>query len=103
MTEPPATTAAMLLEAAEIGNSAGLRHVYAGNLPGQVGDLENTRCAECRELLVARRGYLVRDYRITPDGRCPRCAASVPGRWSAEFGRQVTSRPLAIPIYNLQV
>jgi pyruvate formate lyase activating enzyme len=32
-----------LVRAAAIGSSSGLRYVYAGNLPGQVGDSENTR------------------------------------------------------------
>ena len=95
MTDPPDTTADMLLEAAAIGRAAGLRHVYAGNLPGSVGDLEHTRCASCREPLVTRYGYLVRDYAITADGRCPRCSAPVPGRFDAAFGGQRTSRPLA--------
>jgi len=82
MTDPANTTAGMLAAAAAIGRANGLRHVYAGNLPGQVGDLEDTRCAGCGGLLVARRGYHVREYRITPGGRCPSCAAAVPGRWS---------------------
>src|SRR5215213_1430376 len=93
MTEPQNTTAQMLLTAAGIGRANGLRHVYAGNLPGSVGDLENTRCASCHELLVARYGYHIRDYRLTPDGRCPACATPVPGRWSAQFDGQITSRP----------
>jgi pyruvate formate lyase activating enzyme len=90
MTEPPNTTAAMLNDAAAIGRDSGLRHVYAGNLPGQVGDLEDTCCAACGQTLVARRGYHVLDYRITPDGRCPSCATDVPGRWDAGGPRKVT-------------
>jgi len=82
MTEPGNTTADMLEAAASIGTDAGLRYVYAGNLPGAVGGLEDTRCASCGTTLVARTGYRVRDYRITLDGRCPGCAAPVPGRWS---------------------
>src|SRR5262245_22360045 len=93
MTEPENTTSGMLLHAAGIGRSAGLRYVYAGNLPGEVGDLENTRCSGCHELLIERYGYLIRDYRITPDGRCPGCSASVPGRWSKHFEGQIASRP----------
>ncbi|OFV90073.1 MAG: AmmeMemoRadiSam system radical SAM enzyme [Acidobacteria bacterium RIFCSPLOWO2_12_FULL_65_11] len=93
MTDPQATTAEMLLAAADVGRTSGLRHVYAGNLPGAVGDLEDTRCAACREVLVARYGYLVRDYRITPDGRCPACATLVPGRWSERFENQIASHP----------
>ena len=93
MTDPGNTTAEMLLAAADIGRRAGLRHVYAGNLPGMVGDLENTRCSACGDLLIPRTGYYVRDYRITPDGGCPSCATPVPGRWSARFEGQRTDRP----------
>jgi pyruvate formate lyase activating enzyme len=93
MTDPQNTTPEMLLSAADIGKREGLQYVYAGNLPGQTGELENTRCASCGQLLVARRGYLVRDYRITAEGRCPSCSAVVPGRWGAAFEGQMTSRP----------
>src|SRR5215471_20636196 len=57
MTDPENTNPATLLRAAEIGRKAGLRYIYAGNLPGEVGDLENTRCPKCRELLIERYGY----------------------------------------------
>ena len=93
MTDPENTTAEMLLAAADVGRANGLRHVYAGNLPGEVGDLEDTRCATCHELLIARYGYHIRDYRITADGRCPACATPIPGRWSARFDGQIASRP----------
>jgi pyruvate formate lyase activating enzyme len=93
MTDPANTTAGMLLTAAHIGHANGLKYVYAGNLPGQVGDLEDTRCAGCGELLIARFGYLIREYHITSDGRCPSCSATVPGRWSERFDGQVASRP----------
>jgi pyruvate formate lyase activating enzyme len=93
MTDPPNTTAEMLLTAADIGRANGLRFVYAGNLPGQVGDLEDTRCSGCGALLVARYGYHIREYHITSDGRCPSCHAAVPGRWSTQFDGQIASRP----------
>ena len=83
MRSPGDTTADMLLEAADIARASGLRYVYAGNLPGSVGDLEHTRCASCGETLVARHGYLIRRYAITADGRCPACGHAVPGRWDA--------------------
>jgi pyruvate formate lyase activating enzyme len=100
MTSPENTTADMLLGAAAIGRASGLRHVYAGNAPGEVGDLENTRCAGCGELLIARYGYHIRSYRLTSDGRCPSCAAIVPGRWGAGFEGQVASRPFRARIQN---
>ena len=79
MNDPDNTTPEMLLRAVEIGRSHGLRYVYAGNLPGRVGDFENTRCPTCRALLVERHGYLIRSYRLTADGSCPDCGTSDPG------------------------
>jgi pyruvate formate lyase activating enzyme len=93
MTEPANTTAAMLRRAAAIARESGLRYVYAGNLPGRVGGLEHTDCHQCGERLVTRYGYLIQDYRLTPDGACPRCATRIPGRWSAAFEGQRTAFP----------
>ena len=100
MTSPQNTTADMLLGAAAIGRASGLRHVYAGNLPGQVGDLEDTRCHACGELLIARDGYHVRSYRVTAQGRCPSCDAAIPGRWSSRFEGQVASLPFRARIQD---
>ena len=93
MMEQGNTTPAMLLRAAAIGRRAGLRFVYAGNLPDHVGDLENTYCPDCRELLVERHGYFIRGYHLTSEGACPSCGVQVPGRWGREFEGQVASRP----------
>jgi pyruvate formate lyase activating enzyme len=87
------TTAEDLMRAVEIGQQAGLRYIYAGNLPGTVGSTEDTRCPQCSETLIRRYGYLIEDYRLTPDGRCPRCSCQIPGRWAPEFDGQITSRP----------
>ena len=80
MTEPENTNVATLLRAAEIGAAEGLRFVYAGNLPGQVGKWENTYCPGCGELLVERYGFRVLRDRV-PDGHCPRCRRLIPGFW----------------------
>jgi pyruvate formate lyase activating enzyme len=93
MTEPGNTTAEMLLRAADIARESGLRYVYPGNLPGQVGDAEDTHCASCGDTLISRFGYHIRSYRLTADGRCPSCSTVVPGRWSAAFDGQIASRP----------
>ncbi len=95
MTDPENTTAETLIRAAEIGTSAGLRYVYAGNLPGKVGDRENTRCPNCRQLLIERHSYLITGYFLTPKGCCPSCGASIPGRWDPAFRPQITARPFA--------
>jgi pyruvate formate lyase activating enzyme len=93
MTDPADTSPADLQRAAGIGKMAGLRYIYAGNLPRQVGELENTRCPGCGELLIGRYGYLITDYRLTPDGSCPGCGASIPGRWASSFQGQITAYP----------
>jgi pyruvate formate lyase activating enzyme len=93
MSDPENTTPEMLVRAAEIGQRNGLRYVYAGNLPGQVGDLEHTKCHQCRALLVERYGYFIQDYRLTPDGECPDCGTSIPGRWASRFDGQISSSP----------
>jgi len=93
MTDPPDTTAEDLLQAVEIGRQSGLHHIYAGNLPGEVGEGENTRCPHCSETLIERYAYLIKNYRLTPDGRCPHCATEIPGRWSTRFEGQIAFRP----------
>ncbi|HMK22945.1 MAG TPA: AmmeMemoRadiSam system radical SAM enzyme [Terriglobales bacterium] len=93
MTDSRDTRPDDLLRAVEIGRRAGLRHIYAGNLPGRVGHLEDTRCAHCGSTLIERFGYEIADYRITPDGKCPDCAAPIPGRWAAHFDRQRSAHP----------
>jgi pyruvate formate lyase activating enzyme len=93
MTSQRNTTVDDLLRAAEIGRESGLRYIYAGNLPGRVGPWEDTRCPQCSETLIARYGYHIENYRLTPEGRCPTCAHQIPGRWSANFDGQITSRP----------
>jgi len=83
MTDSPATTARQIMRAAEIGAEEGLNFAYTGNASGRVYDWENTYCPGCHELLIERVGYLIRDYKITGDGRCPKCSKAIPGRWPA--------------------
>jgi pyruvate formate lyase activating enzyme len=84
MTAPRRTNVSDLIRAAMIGQSAGLRFVYAGNLPGCVGAWENTFCPQCHSLLVERTGFLVRKNSITSEGKCPECRAAIPGIWTPE-------------------
>ena len=82
MTDRDFTGVDTLQRAAEIGQEAGLRYVYAGNLPGKVGSLENTYCPRCQAPLVRRRGYAILSNRITAQGACPDCGAPIPGVWN---------------------
>ena len=96
MTDERDTSPEDLLRAAEIGQQAGLRYIYAGNLPGRIGRWEDTRCPRCSETLVRRHGYLIEDYRLTPEGRCPRCSCQIPGRWASQFDGQIASHPFRL-------
>jgi len=85
MTDNANTTAEQLIRACEIGRAAGLRYVYAGNLPGKVGRWENTYCPSCDELLVERYGYLIRQMKVTRGRTCPACGEIIPGIWFTDL------------------
>jgi pyruvate formate lyase activating enzyme len=87
------TRAEDLLRAAEIAKKSGLKFMYAGNLPGRVKNLEDTRCSNCGTTLIRRYAYYIEEYRITPNGCCPDCGGSVPGRWAERFEGQIADRP----------
>lgn len=93
MTDPRDTAPDDLLRAVEIGRQTGLRYIYAGNLPGMVGEWEDTRCPHCNATVIERYGYFIKEYRLTADGRCPKCSTSIPGHWSDHFEGQIASHP----------
>jgi pyruvate formate lyase activating enzyme len=80
MIDPDNTPPDTLLRAAGIGREAGLRYVYAGNLPGSVGEHEDTRCPQCGCTVVRRVGFHVLENRLA-GGQCPRCSTRIPGIW----------------------
>jgi len=77
----PPTPIEKLEEAARIAGEAGCKYVYVGNMPGHVR--ENTYCPSCRELLVARIGFRVRENSIV-DGECPSCGNKIAGLWEID-------------------
>lgn len=95
MTDAPPTPPATLLRAARLGREAGLNYVYAGNLPGRVGNLEDTLCAGCGAALIRRAGYRILAYRLTSEGRCPDCGRLLPGIWAGRKGGQASDQPAA--------
>jgi pyruvate formate lyase activating enzyme len=97
MTDPDNTDAKTLLRAAEIGREAGLRYLYAGNLPGQVGEYEDTYCPQCSYRLIQRSGYIIRAYEVTGQGTCPRCNSKVAGLWHNDPS-QVVLNGLGMPL-----
>jgi pyruvate formate lyase activating enzyme len=84
MPEPARTSVNTLIRAAEIGQEVGLNFVYAGNIPGRVGEYENTVCPACRATLIERSGFTILSYHLTSQGTCPDCGAGVPGVWTEQ-------------------
>jgi pyruvate formate lyase activating enzyme len=76
LTDRPPTPVGTLQEAYEIGQKAGLRYVYMGNVPGQGG--ESTYCHHCHALLLERSGFFIRHNHIKEDC-CPQCKTPVYG------------------------
>jgi pyruvate formate lyase activating enzyme len=74
-TEAPATPAATLRTAYEIGKSEGLKYLYIGNMAGVS---EETTCPTCGRVLIRRQGFFVAENRLR-GGRCPACSTSIAG------------------------
>jgi pyruvate formate lyase activating enzyme len=96
MTDPPPTSVRTLIRAAEIGQEAGLRYVYAGNIPGRVGEYEHTYCPNCRTPLVERTSYVIYGYHLSPQGTCPKCGTAIAGIWT-ETPKEVNLGGLGMP------
>lgn len=76
MTDRPVTSAESLELALEAGAKAGLRYVYAGNVPGH--EAESTFCPSCKTRLIGRRGY---NSEAGFMGICPDCGYEIAGYW----------------------
>ncbi|MFQ6059063.1 MAG: AmmeMemoRadiSam system radical SAM enzyme [Anaerolineae bacterium] len=74
MTDRPSTPIATLHRAVEIGQEAGLRYVYVGNVWGD--EYEHTYCPQCGSVVIRRLGYQTRSF--LKGDRCPRCETRIP-------------------------
>lgn len=72
----PSTPVSTLERAREIGLKTGLRYVYTGNVPGDVG--EDTFCYQCGSLLIDRFGFQILKYQIK-ENKCYKCGAEIDG------------------------
>jgi pyruvate formate lyase activating enzyme len=93
MAGPDNTPVRTLLRAVEIGREAGLRYVYAGNLPGMTGEHENTYCHSCKTLLVERYGFSILQNNLVK-GSCPKCKTKIPGVWDRESLKELRASSL---------
>lgn len=78
MINHPSTPLFKLEEAWEIGQAAGLNHVYIGNAVSKHGS--NTLCPDCGATLIERKGYKTRVK--FKDGVCPECQKEIAGVWN---------------------
>jgi len=67
--ETAETTVKELEKAYSIGQQAGLKYVYTGNVPGLAS--EDTFCPKCHALAIKRIGYSIQ--RFDKKGKCPKC------------------------------
>ena len=95
MTDLPATPAATLRRARAIAMQEGLRYVYTGNIHDSEGG--TTYCPQCRAALIVRDWHRIDAYGLTPDGKCARCSAPIPGRFE-QFDRRDQFGPRRIPV-----
>lgn len=83
MSHLPPTPITTLERAFDIGQEAGLKFVYAGNIPGHSS--ENTICYSCGELVVKRWGYQTELVGLR-DSHCKFCGADLNIRTSMGRG-----------------
>ncbi|MGD1119840.1 MAG: AmmeMemoRadiSam system radical SAM enzyme [Dehalococcoidales bacterium] len=74
LTNLPPTPLATIERACEIGKKAGLKFVYAGNVPGH--ESESTRCYYCGKTVVKRVGYATQVTGLN-GSKCRYCGAEL--------------------------
>jgi pyruvate formate lyase activating enzyme len=77
MNDVPGTGVESLRRGLKAGRDAGLKYVYAGNIPGES---ENTVCSVCGEELIERLGYRIMRNSVI-DGHCRKCGSALAGIW----------------------
>lgn len=75
MIDIPQTPVQTIEKAEKIAMEAGLKYVYAGNIPGHEG--ENTHCPRCHELLIERYGFSITKWNMKQNSTCPKCGEKI--------------------------
>ncbi len=78
VTNLPSTPVKTIERCRQIALDAGVRYVYAGNVPMHPG--ENTYCHGCGHDLIRRIGFRVAANNMKA-GHCPKCGTKIPGVW----------------------
>jgi pyruvate formate lyase activating enzyme len=98
MMDTPDTDPEQLNRGYQIGKEAGLRYVYSGNRPGEVGTTENTYCPSCDDLLIERVGFKVFQNKIGSNGLCPGCKTAIPGVWKIPSRELNPVKPVEVTV-----
>lgn len=78
MADGAITPLSTLKKAYAIGQAAGLKYVYIGNVSG--GKFEHTLCSGCRDVIIERENYTITKNNLK-DGKCPICQEKIEGVW----------------------
>ncbi len=98
MLDVPPTPASTLTRAREIARNAGVHFVYTGNVHDLAGG--TTSCPNCHAALIARDWYDIREYRVTPEGRCPQCHTAIAGRFG-DYRGAFGNRRMPVAMHRL--
>ena len=74
MLEAKPTPIETLVQAKKVAEDVGLHYVYMGNVPGEG---EDTKCPNCKAIIIKRSGFTVLEYRLLDEHRCPECGKKV--------------------------
>lgn len=98
MPDIPSTPLDTLIRARTISMQQGLQYVYTGNVHHQEGG--TTFCPNCKAPLIVRDWYQINQYRLTKNGHCPDCQATIAGRFDEKAGNFGRKRiPVVIGAY----
>ncbi len=88
MPDHPRTPPATLSRARSIALANGVRYAYTGNVHDEAGG--STYCHHCGTRLIGRDWFVLSEWHLTAEGRCPRCGTACagvlearPGDWGA--------------------
>ncbi len=88
MRDRPPTPPETLTRARRIAMQHGVRYAYTGNVHDEEG--QSTYCHQCGKRLIGRDWYVITEWALTADGRCPQCGTPCagvfeerPGTWGA--------------------
>lgn len=94
MMDVPHTPPATLTRARNIAIKNGIRYAYTGNVHDKVGD--TTFCHNCGSPLIVRDWYVVKEWYLGENGRCPTCNTPCTGVFEATPGNWGRKRQ---PVY----